>query len=109
MPVSLATAETYACTAVLAAVMPVVAVRGHARLVLLALGRARWELLCSVAGFVLLPACAAYGISVGGAIGAAGGLVAAETTGAAIAVLCMTKAVRRRAAGSPAASHEVQI
>jgi O-antigen/teichoic acid export membrane protein len=83
------------CLALLAFVLPVLACRGHARLTLLALGEARRELLCSIAGTVALPLLLWWAVPGAGVVGAARALLLAELLGAAVTIGTCRLALRR--------------
>jgi O-antigen/teichoic acid export membrane protein len=84
-----ANAESAICLVLLAFVIPVLAVRGHARLGLLATGFGRLELACSVAGTLVLAGLTPWWASTRGAAGAAQALLCAEIAGAVITLVAL--------------------
>jgi O-antigen/teichoic acid export membrane protein len=87
-------AESAACLRALAFVLPLLACRGHARMTLIALGRGRLELACSVAGSVALAALIPWWTARDGAVGAAEALLAAEGLGLLLTVFALCVAWR---------------
>ncbi len=91
---SYANAESAECLKLLALVIPVLAFRGHARMTLLSMGRARIELLCSVAGTLLLALLIPWWTHQRGVGGAALALLVAEVAGTVLTFLALWHALR---------------
>ncbi|MBM4013830.1 MAG: hypothetical protein FJ293_02560 [Planctomycetes bacterium] len=89
------------CLRWLVLVLPLLAVRGHARMTLLAFGRGRLELLVSLAGTVVLAVLIPWWTAARGVPGAAQALLAAEAVGLALTLLALLAAWRSRAPVSP--------
>jgi O-antigen/teichoic acid export membrane protein len=86
--------EAAECLARLVFVLPVLAFRGHARMTLLALGRARTELFCSLAGTTLLAALTPWWAATRGASGAALAMLVAEGFATVLTALALRRALR---------------
>jgi len=97
----LVNAESTACLRMLVLVLPLLALRGHVRMTLLAFGRGRLELACSVAGSVALAALIPWWTARDGAVGAARALLAAEALGFALTAVALAAAWRLAAPAAP--------
>ena len=87
-------AEATRTLALLAFLVPVLAVRGHGHFALVALGRQRTELACSCAGTVLLIAMLFLWVPERSAVGAAQAMLVSEVSGALIIWLALLKHLR---------------
>lgn len=90
-------AESASCLRLLVAVLPLLACRGHARMTLLAFGRSRLELVCSVAGTLALAALIPWWTRQSGVAGAAMALLVAEGFGLLLTLAAFAAAWRDRA------------
>ena len=86
--------EAVECLALLAFVIPLLALRGHSRMTLLELGRGRAELACSVAGTLLLALLVTWWGAARGASGAALALLAAEGFATLLTLAALRRALR---------------
>jgi O-antigen/teichoic acid export membrane protein len=93
--------EAADCLRLLAFVLPVLALRGHARMTLLALGQARTELRCSIAGTILLAALVPWWSLRFGASGAALAMLVSEGFATLLTFLLLRSALRSSAQPGP--------
>lgn len=91
--------ESAECLRWLVLVLPLLAVRGHARMTLLAFGRGPLELAASTAGTLLLAALIPWWTAARGIVGAAQALLTAEAVGAALTLAALLLAWRARPLG----------
>jgi O-antigen/teichoic acid export membrane protein len=95
----LCNATSAECLRWLVLVLPLLALRGHARMTLLAFGRGRLELLASLAGTAALALLIPWWTVRCGVAGAAQALLAAEALGLVLTVGALAVAWRRRVNG----------
>jgi O-antigen/teichoic acid export membrane protein len=88
--------ESAAALALLAFVVPVITLRGHAHYALVALGRQRRELVCALAGCVLLVALLVLWVPAGGTRAAALAMLVSESFGLVLTWLALADVLRRR-------------
>jgi O-antigen/teichoic acid export membrane protein len=88
-------AEAAACLVMMALIIPVLSIRGHAHYALVALGRQRRELACAVAGGVLLVLLLVWWVPDGGAVAGARAMLVSEAVGLVFTWIALWHALRQ--------------
>lgn len=91
--------EAAAALVVLALLVPVLTIRGHAHYALVALGRQRRELACAIAASLVLIVLLVLWVPSGGGVGAARAMLVSEVAGLLLTWIALGLALREPAGG----------